>query len=57
MKANQPAIFDLYADANILALAQYFTNTNKTLTAVCHGPTVFLKATAPTGEASFSLLR
>lgn len=47
-------MFDLHADANSLALVQYFANAKKPLTAVCHGPTVFLKATVPTGESLLS---
>ncbi|ODM23131.1 hypothetical protein SI65_00720 [Aspergillus cristatus] len=39
---------------NSLSLIQHFANAKKPVTAVCQGPTVFLKATSPTGESLLS---
>ncbi|PGH12087.1 hypothetical protein AJ79_04486 [Helicocarpus griseus UAMH5409] len=39
-------MFDLHSDPDSLSLIQQFAEAKKPVTAVCHGPTVFLKATA-----------
>ncbi|OAX85349.1 hypothetical protein ACJ72_00278 [Emergomyces africanus] len=39
-------LFDLYEDADSIRLIQEFAEAKKIVSAVCHGPAVFLKATA-----------
>ncbi|EEH07185.1 ThiJ/PfpI family protein [Histoplasma capsulatum G186AR] len=39
-------LFDLYEDADSLRLIKEFAEARKVVSAVCHGPAVFLKATA-----------
>ncbi|KAL4892028.1 class I glutamine amidotransferase-like protein [Aspergillus ambiguus] len=43
-------MFDLHSDPDSLALIQSFASAKKPVSAVCHGPTVFLNATTPSGE-------
>ncbi|XHF99506.1 hypothetical protein AWENTII_003007 [Aspergillus wentii] len=47
-------MFDLYSDPVSLALIQAFSEAKKPVSAVCHGPTVFLNATAASGEPILS---
>ena len=42
-------MFDLTEDPDSLALIQTLAAANKPVAAVCHGPCVLLKATAPSG--------
>ncbi|KAE8147808.1 class I glutamine amidotransferase-like protein [Aspergillus avenaceus] len=43
-------MFDLHYDETSLALIQAFAAAGKPVSAVCHGPTVFLRATTKSGE-------
>ncbi|KAJ5220288.1 ThiJ/PfpI family protein [Penicillium chermesinum] len=43
-------LFDLTDNATSLSLIQAFAAAKKPVSAVCHGPTVFLKATTPDGK-------
>ncbi|KAA8642828.1 hypothetical protein EYZ11_005780 [Aspergillus tanneri] len=47
-------MFDLHYDETSLALIQSFAAAGKPVSAVCHGPTVFLRATTATGEPLLS---
>ena len=47
-------MFDLTEDPTSLALIQSFAVAKKPVAAVCHGPCVFLNATAPSGERLIS---
>ncbi|GLI82244.1 hypothetical protein PoHVEF18_010669 [Penicillium ochrochloron] len=47
-------MYDLHYDPTSLALIQAFSAAKKPVSAVCHGPTVFLKATAESGEPLLS---
>ena len=47
-------MYDLYSDPDSLALIQAFAGAKKPIAAVCHGPSVLLKATTPTGDALLS---
>lgn len=42
-------MFDLYDDADSIALIQEFVAAGKPVAAVCHGPAVFLNVTLPDG--------
>ncbi|KAE8143158.1 class I glutamine amidotransferase-like protein [Aspergillus pseudotamarii] len=43
-------MFDLHYDETSLALIQAFAAAGKPVSAVCHGPTVFVKATTKSGQ-------
>ncbi|KAE8380194.1 class I glutamine amidotransferase-like protein [Aspergillus bertholletiae] len=43
-------MFDLHYDETSLALIQAFAAAGKPVSAVCHGPTVFIRATTKSGE-------
>lgn len=43
-------MFDLHSDPTSIALIEGFANAGKPISAVCHGPTVLIKAKASTGE-------
>lgn len=47
-------MFDLTEDKVSLSLIQTFAAAKKPVAAVCHGPCVFLNATAPSGERLIS---
>ncbi|KAJ5475528.1 hypothetical protein N7539_007815 [Penicillium diatomitis] len=47
--SESPAMFDLTTDSTSLSLIQTFAVAKKPVAAVCHGPCVFLNATAPSG--------
>ncbi|KAF7155959.1 hypothetical protein CNMCM6106_007871 [Aspergillus hiratsukae] len=42
-------MFDLHSDETSIALIEAFSAAKKPIAAVCHGPTVLLKAKAPSG--------
>ena len=44
-------MFDLHHDPTSIALINAFAAAKKPLSAVCHGPTVFLKASDTAGES------
>ncbi|CAI7677836.1 unnamed protein product [Penicillium pancosmium] len=44
-------MFDLTTDKTSIALIESFAAAKKPISAVCHGPCVFLNTKAPTGEA------
>ena len=56
MKAKliKSAMYDLHSDPKSLSPIQHFANAKEPITAVCHSPTVLLKATSPTGELLLS---
>ncbi|KAL4919196.1 class I glutamine amidotransferase-like protein [Aspergillus aurantiobrunneus] len=43
-------MFDLTTDKTSIALIQTFANARKPVSAVCHGPCVFLNVTTPSGK-------
>lgn len=43
-------MYDLHYDPTSLALIQSFAEAKKPVSAVCHGPTVFLRATSASGQ-------
>ncbi|KAJ5884913.1 hypothetical protein N7495_009423 [Penicillium taxi] len=47
-------MFDLVNDTTSIALIETFANAKKPVAAVCHGPCVFLKAKASSGESILS---
>ncbi|KAJ1713603.1 ThiJ/PfpI family protein [Aspergillus flavus AF70] len=47
-------MYDLHYDQASLDLIQAFSALKKPISAVCHGPTVFVKATTKSGEALLS---
>lgn len=47
-------MFDLHSDPNSLVLLQEFAEAKKPIAAVCHGPTVLLKAKSTSGESLLS---
>ncbi|KAE8141394.1 class I glutamine amidotransferase-like protein [Aspergillus pseudotamarii] len=47
-------MFDLHYDQTSLALIQAFSAAKRPVSAVCHGPTVFVKATTRSGEPLLS---
>lgn len=47
-------MFDLHSDPNSLVLIQEFAEARKPIAAVCHGPTVFLKAKSTSEEPVLS---
>lgn len=49
-----PAMYDLHYDPTSLALIQAFSEAKKPVSAVCHGPTVFIRATTSSGEPLLS---
>ena len=48
------AMYDLHYDPTSLALIQAFSEAKKPVSAVCHGPTVFLRATTSSGQPLLS---
>lgn len=47
-------MYDLHYDPTSLALIQSFAEAKKPVSAVCHGPTVFLRATSASGQPLLS---
>lgn len=47
-------MFDLTTDSTSLSLIQKFAAAKKPVSAVCHGPCVFLNAKSPSGEPLIS---
>ncbi|KAK1139232.1 hypothetical protein N8T08_001162 [Aspergillus melleus] len=47
-------MYDLHYDANSLGLIQSFAAAKKPVAAVCHGPTVFVRAVTPDGTPLLS---
>ncbi|RJE27433.1 ThiJ PfpI family protein [Aspergillus sclerotialis] len=47
-------MYDLHSDANSLVLIQEFAEAKKPIAAVCHGPTVLIKAKSTSGEPILS---
>lgn len=47
-------MYDLHYDPTSLALIQAFSEAKKPVSAVCHGPTVFLRATSASGQPLLS---
>lgn len=43
-------MFDLHSNESSLALIRGFSSAKKPIAAVCHGPTVLIKATTPSGK-------